>query len=853
MPDRLLIVSAGDLLAKGFVAIAADRRAPDGAPSNALYGVTRSIVRAVAAKQPKHAVAVIGEDRRFDDPALQPQRARLPGVLERLGFVVFEVPEEAEAVASYVAAADGADVVIVGSDKRLAQLVAERVWWHDAYKDARYTPEMVSKRFGVGPDQVAPWLALVGDDDSQAGIKGIGKKGATTLLERFGTLEAAVERVDELDTRTRNALKAAAGAVLEALSSARLRGRAVPVAFDALAFTPPSAESLDALHAELGFFELLSSPVDDHQDTVICDTEAAVQRAIAEVGTALASVHALIEDPSPIRGALSGLAIVAESGERFFVPLSAHRSEVSIEALKDWLEDEARPKVGHEVATLFPALMRGGIQPAGFVGDSACASHLVEPSNFAPHDLPDVTRWVLHRGLSIDDEIRGVGHQRLKWVNVDVAAAAGHAASYADAAADVWRTLEPRIDAARCAEYLALSETVARMALRGVGVDGAELDRVGEDFQRAEADLETEIFGHAGRDFNLASAKQLGAVLFEDLELTVLKRTKTGWSTATDALERIQHEHPIVSLVVRWRALRRMRNTWITSLKGTIDPDGRVRSTFHPARSFSGRLVNSSPDLGRVPGRTDEMRRIRRAFVAGSGCVLMSIDYRQLGLYVLAHLTGDPALVEPLREEADMHTLTAATVLEVSPDAVTADQRQLGKVVNFATFAGQGASALAQQLAVSPQEAKQLIERFDRRYAVVRAFQEEQLRLAREQGHIVTVAGRRWPIGGLTSRDPQDLSYAERLARRATHEGSVADVSRRGLLEADRALRAAGLSAAPLLQIHDEVLFEVAETDIAEASRVAGNAMSNAFSLRVPLKVGKKVGPNWADMTPVGS
>jgi DNA polymerase-1 len=229
----------------------------------------------------------------------------------------------------------------------------------------------------------------------------------------------------------------------------------------------------------------------------------------------------------------------------------------------------------------------------------------------------------------------------------------------------------------------------------------------------------------------------------------------------------------------------------------------------------------------------------------------MSVDYHQLGLYVLAYLTRDPALVEPLRRRADMHALTAAAVLDRPVEAITADERQLGKVVNFATFAGQGASALALQLGVPAQDAKQLIARFDQRYAQVRAFQDDQLRLARERGYIITLAGRRWPIGGLASLDPHDLSYAERLARRATHEGSVADVSRRGLLEADRALRRERLGAVPLVQVVDEVLFEVPEAELAVAARVAATAMRHAFELEVPLVVGVEAGRTWADLAPV--
>jgi DNA polymerase-1 len=308
-----------------------------------------------------------------------------------------------------------------------------------------------------------------------------------------------------------------------------------------------------------------------------------------------------------------------------------------------------------------------------------------------------------------------------------------------------------------------------------------------------------------------------------------------------------------VPLVMRWRLLRRLRDFWVTALRKTIDDDGRVHSRAYPARSFSGHLVHTNPDLSRVPGRTPEMEMIRRAFVAPAGSVLMSVDFNQLGLHVLAHLTKDPALVEPLRRRADMHVLTAAAILELPPEKITLEQRQLGKVVNFATFAGQGASALAQQLGTSAQEAKEYLARFDRHYAKVRAFQDEQLRRAREDGFIVTLAGRRWPIGDLESLDSQLRSYAERLARRATHEASVQDVARRALLEADRAIKREGLGTLPVLQVVDEILFDVPEAELEKAARVCADAMKHAYDLEVPVPVGVWAGKNWADLEPLTS
>ena len=857
MPGRTLVVSATNVLARGFLVVPTDRKSRDGAPVNALFAVARAIHRVMAFKCPARAVAVI--DSRPKDAAwpaiLEAQLGPLPELLRTLGLHVVEAPDEAHVVASYAQAAldAGDDVVVVGVDKRFAQLVSDRVWWYDANKDVRYTPEIVQKRFNVPAASVGEWLAMVGDDsgnDVLPGVKGIGAKGATTLIEEHGSIAAAMQKLDTLEGRLAKALKASRDDVPRELGRGRLdRTRPLPTALEAsaLAYKPPEARTLNALYERLGFAELLVADGGSiHVE--LYEAKGDVTAALTKLGTSEpVAVHALMEDPSPVRAPIAGFALANGKGDAFYVPFGG----IAWPELAAWLEDRSAPKIGHNLVAVAVELRRVGITLAGIVGDSACASHLTEPSNWAPHDLPVVAKHALGRALPEEDPLRGVGKQRKAWKAISMGRVAEHAGQFADASAAIWQKLAKALPPDQLADYLEIEDVCVRMELTGLVVDPAELDRAEIAFAAIEAELQEQIDGLAGHSFNINSSKQLGTLLFEELKLPIVNHTKTGWSTSIEALERIEHAHPIVSLVLRWRALRRLRDNWLISLRRCIDADGRVHSRFHPARSFSGQLVNSNPDLGRVPGRTPEMARIRRAFVAPPGRLLMSVDFNQLGLHVLAHLTKDPALVEPLRSKADMHALTAAAILESEPEKITLEQRQLGKVVNFATFAGQGASALALQLGISAQQAKEYIARFDRHYAKVRAFQDEQLRLAREQGYIVTIAGRRWPIGGLESLDSQVRSYAERLARRATHEASVQDVSRRALLEADRAIAREGLGTLPVLQILDEVLFDVPEAELARAARVCADAMRHAYDLEVPLVVGVEAGKNWADLEPL--
>jgi DNA polymerase-1 len=851
MPDRMLIVSATNTLARGYYVVPVDRKNADGLTVNGLFAMARGLLRAIAFKVPARAVAVIDTNAPFKHwpPTLAEQLPHVAALLRAFGIPVVEAPDELHLVASYAKAAidAGDDVVVVGMDKRYAQLVDDKTWWYDANKDARYTIDMVFKRFGVKPDKVAEWLALVGnDDDGLPGIAGIGAKGATGLLDTYGDVAGALAKVDEIKGRAGNALRAAKDQIPAELARTRLdRDRALPVPLAELVYERPTATTLNAMYRELGFVEFLASDSADGVEVTVCDSDDAVRAALATLTQPIA-MHVVTEDPTPVRGELVGLALSSGNRKAIYVPI-----DKPYPALDAWLQDASIAKLGHDAKTVDVAFRRAGVRLAGVAGDTMVASHLAQPSNWAPHDLTIASKHVIGRALPGEDSIRGVGQKRKAWRELDTERVASYAGLHADVVAEVWRVLGPNVPMQLHAEYLALSDVLVRMELCGIGVDAEELARVEADFIPMEEGLEKEVFALAGHELNLNSSKQLGEVLFAELKLTVVSHTKTGWSTATEALERISNAHPIVPLVIRWRMLRRLRENWITALHANIADDGRVHSWFHPSRSFNGHIVNSNPDLGRVPGRTPEMARIRRAFVAREGHVLMSVDYNQLGLHVLAHLTKDPALVGPLRERADVHLQTASAVLEKPPQDITPDERQLGKVVNFATFAGQGASALALQLGVTAAEAKEMIARFDRKYSLVRAFQDEQSRLAHEVGYITTIAGRRWPIGGLESLDPHDRSYAERLSRRATHEGSVSDVSRRGLLDADRALRAAGLAAAPLVQVLDEVVFEVPKSEVAEAARIAADAMRNAFELEAPLRVGVEVGPNWADLEPL--
>src|SRR5688500_1854571 len=395
MPERTLIASATNVMARGYFAVPTDRRSTKGEPVNGLFAVARGLTRAIAFKRPARAVAVIDPTVKTEwPPLLQPQLAMLRPLCEALGLVVVETTDELHVVASYAKAAleAGDDVIVVGTDKRYAQLVDDRVWWYDVNKDARYTPEMVYKRFGVGSDKVSEWLALVGNpDDHLPGIAGIGAKGATGLLDEYGSVAGALAAVDKIKGRAGNALRAAVDQIPAELARAKLdRDRPLPKPLAELTYAPPPAAPLNALYRELGFVEYLASDDTQRADVDVCTSEDDVARALAKLSGDIA-VHVLTEDPTPVLGDLVGLALSAGDGSAVFVPARL------VGALKPWLEDPTAKKLGHDTKCIDVALRRIGITLAGVAGDTACASHLAEPSNWAPHELSIIAKRTIGR------------------------------------------------------------------------------------------------------------------------------------------------------------------------------------------------------------------------------------------------------------------------------------------------------------------------------------------------------------------------------------------------------------------------------------------------------------------------
>ena len=886
-PERVVLVDGSNLMYRAFFGLPRTLVTSRGEPTHAVFGFATMFKKIFAGRAPTRGAVVFDapgptfRDERF--PEYKAQRPPVPGDLasqipllmelcEAQGFPVLQVPGvEADDVIGTLAREGrdaGHDVVIVSSDKDFAQLVGGPVRMLDTMRDVTYDASLVKKKWGVRPDQIVDYLALLGDAvDNVPGVPGIGEKSAVDLLDRFDTLDGVYAHLAALTPRQRAALT-------EHEALARLSRELVtldlhvplPRPLAELRVTPPDADALNALFVRLEFFSLIGASARDAlstddslpRDYRRVDTHDALQALLATLAAhtgpvAVAPVFAT--DASPL-APLAGLALATAPGRACYVALDGLGPTLGgrgLATLGRWLHDPARPKVAHDAKALFRGLTRAGVTLRGVTLDTRLASFLIDPTRLIPHRLDQLTKEHLHRTLRPAKSLLGAGPAPLPFTAADPAALAEWACHRADAIVSMAPLVEARLrDAGHEAQLrdrdLPLSWVLAQMELDGIRVDRADLDALGAELRERLAALEAEVHALAGHPFNLGSTAQLGRVLFEELALPVVKKTKTGWSTDSDVLEALAPRHALPRQVLAWRKLSKLITTYTDVLADAVDPaDGRIHATFQQTTGATGRLITTDPDLQRTPTHSPEGQRIRRAFVAAPGHRILSADWSQIELRLLAHVSGDPALVAAFRDGADVHRRTAATLFGRAPEEVTPEERAVGKTVNFATIYGQGATALAQLLGLPRADAKRYIDHYFAHYAGVRAWLDATTAEALERGYVTTLNGRRRYIPELSSESPMDRQAGLRIAANTPIQGSAADLCKAAMLDIAGRLRGGGLRAKMLLQIHDELVFEVPDEEVDTVQAIVRDAMEHAMELRVPLVVTLGVGASWGE------
>ena len=764
------------------------------------------------------------------------------------------------------AAADSYPVYVVSSDKDMLQLVDDKVLVLNPPKDNLIADAAkVEEILGVPPERVVDVMALRGDSiDNIPGAPGIGDKGSVELIKRFGSLEAALDRAAEVEKKTyRESLQNNRDVILLSKQLATIDTNApVELNVEAMRMGQPNIESLRALFTELEFTTLLKEllPVVEASDGLYNESASAAE--IADVlkklprGSALAvavaagpespsdedeaEVEIAEEDPqgallpllpgtepitTPASVSEARLAISSIAGEAVSATLTGNTAAT----LSKVLSDPSIPKAVHDYKSAMHALPN--VAFAGVVHDPMLYSYLLDPT-YSSHKLPEVVLRRFNLKLS------------------------GRLAEAADMTGRLAATLRKEADDLNLSNVyeqidLPLVPVLARMEQAGVQIDIGALATMSTKLEREAASKAREIYDLAGVEFNINSPKQLGDVLFNRLSLP--KPVKYGKgrtiSTAVDVLEGLAIDHAVARLVLEYRQLTKLKSTYVDALPALINPStGRVHTTFGQTGTSTGRLSSTNPNLQNIPIRTELGREIRAAFIAEPGHVLLAADYSQIELRLLAHFSGDPLLVEAYRRGDDIHTLTASQVFGVPPLMVTSDHRRQAKVVNFGIVYGLSPFGLSQQLGIEPSEAKQFIQAYFDRYSGVQRFIDRTLDEARREGRVKTLFGRVRPIPDINSKNSNQRGFAERTAVNTPLQGTAADLIKLAMIQIDKEMHERKMRSRMTLQVHDELVFDVLESEVDAVKTLVREHMENVHKLDVPLLVEMGVGKNWRDL-----
>jgi DNA polymerase-1 len=857
-----------------------------GEPTHAVLGTVNMLQKVVNEKRP-HLLAVAmdskgGTFRHELDARYKANRPPPPADLsmqmERCEAIVraYNIPiyqraglEADDLIASVVdrAVAAGLRVVIVSADKDLMQLVRDdddRVVLWDSMRDKVYGAEEVRTKFGVAPSKLRDLLALTGDtSDNVPGVPSVGPKTASDLLTTYGTIDGIYARLGEIKkAKLKEALSTHEA---DARISQKLvtLNRDVPIDLDVAKLVYGGADQVELrrLFTELEFNRLLDQvkPMRATARAYACVTELRALDAFVEEARACGVLALAIEWSStdPMRGDVIGVSLASTVGAGVYVPV-AHRylgcpAQISwpqlAAALGPILTDARVKKVAHDLKTVEVVLHRHGLALGGPIFDTLLASYLLDPE--APSSLKELARRDLNLELTTYDEATGKQRgSQLAFDEVDLDRATSYAAAAAEATLALAERVEPRIEKEGLAKLLQatelpLSRVLAEMEWTGVLVDVEVLRSLGSTIEGELTKLDAEAKTLAGRDFSVRSRDQLEKILFDELKLPVLKKTpKGGRSTDASVLEELAEKHDLPRVIVAYRELDKLKGTYIDALPKAVNPQtGRIHTRFVQTVAATGRLSSTDPNLQNIPIRTEVGRQIRAAFIAPKGQRIVSADYSQIELRVLAHLSHDEQLLEAFRSNEDVHTRTASLVFGVPKDEVTREMRARAKTINFGVIYGMGDSALAKQISVTRDEAARFIEAYFERYSGVARFMQETIEAAGRGEAVRTLLGRRRFLPNLHSANRGLRMEAERVAKNTPIQGTAADILKLAMVKLGAGDVVPG--ARMILTVHDELVFEVPEASVAEASARIKEAMEAAVKLDVPLVVDVGSGANW--------
>ncbi|MFN3197735.1 MAG: DNA polymerase I [Bradymonadia bacterium] len=892
--DTLYLIDGSGFIFRAFYAIRTPMSSSDGTPTNAVFGFTRLLMAVLKQEDPEHVAVIFdppGDTFRNDmypeykanrddpPPEMVPQFPLCREVTRALNIPALEVEKyEADDIIGTLAtkwAATGRKVVIVTADKDMMQLVTEDVTLWDG-KEKRTDIAGVHARFGVPPEQVIDVLGLAGDSsDNIPGVPGIGEKTASTLLGKHGgTLESLLAAAPGIKGKRGQAL-------VDHADTARLSAKLATIVTDApieldeaaLLRKPPEPTVLRAFLEKHNFKTFMrefgltaragASIKVDRSKYRLVTTEEGLAEVVATVKAAGRMAFDLeTTGLDTLSAQILGFAIAWAPNEAAYVPVAHAYTDVpaqlSLEtvlgALKPLLEDPKFPIAGQHAKFEWQMMRKAcDVDLQGIHDDSLLAAFLLEPDR-KQFSLDSLAMDHLGHQMITFAEVTGTKKgpdDRFK--TVPLAAATAYAGEDADLTLRLCDRYRPILKEQGLLKVydeieLPLAPVLGRMEQWGIKIDPQLLHEQSARFAKSLEELEAQIHSEAGQAFNIASPKQLGEILFDKLGLEKGKKTKTGYSTSQDVLEKLSHDHAVPRLVLQWRQIAKLKNTYLDTLPKLINPvSGRVHSSFRQTGAATGRLSSSEPNLQNIPVRSHEGREIRRAFVAEPGWKLVSADYSQVELRLMAHLSEDPVMIDTFIKGTDVHRRTASEIFGVDLEAVTSEQRRQAKAINFGILYGMGPYRLSNELEISQTEAKEMIERYFKRYPKVSAYLEEMLETARKEGRVRTMLGRIRPLPDIHSKRFSARQHSERMATNTPIQGTAADLMKLAMIKLDRRISELGLKSRILLTVHDELVVEVPEAELDTVPDLVKHEMETVWpDLKVPLSVEVGVGDNWA-------
>ncbi len=863
-----------------------------GEATNAVYGFTKMLQTLIKQEQPDHLAVIFDAkgptfrkelypdykaNRSAMPEDLVPQIPLIKELVRALKLPLLELQGyEADDIIATLArryASLGLDVTVVTGDKDLMQIVSDRVSLLDTMKGKRSREPEVIERFGVPPHQVLEILGLAGDtSDNIPGVPGIGEKTASALIQEFGDIENLLANVDQVKGKKRqeNLREFADQARLSRQLAELIYDLPVEIDYADLALGEPDRDQLSELYAQLEFHQLLqdlgatgktaerSAEAGDYQTVT---TLAALETLIAQLRSAgRFAFDTETTSLKAVQAELVGFSFSLAAGSGWYLPVGHHYLGVPeqldlalvLEQLKPLLEDPAIAKVGQNIKYDALVLRNAGVALAGVSDDTMVLSYLTHPEAKS-HGLDALASDHLNHRMIPYRELTGTGQKQIGFAEVEVEKAAIYAAEDADITWQIAEKLLPELPESGAEKLyreieMPLVDVLTRVEWRGIRVDADLLAELSAEMGVALQRLEGEIHTLAGGQFNINSPKQLGEILFEKLSLPRGKKTKTGWSTNVEVLTNLAAEHEIAARILEYRSVAKLKNTYTDALPQLINPaTGRIHTSFNQAVTATGRLSSSEPNLQNIPIRTAEGRRIREAFLPAEGNLLLAADYSQIELRVMAHIADVAALKESFEAGDDIHRRTASEIFNVFPELVSDEMRRQAKTINFGVLYGMGAFSLAKDLGISRKEAQQFIDSYFERYPAVLKFMEERKEEARQNQYVTTLLGRRCAIPEINSKNGAVRSYAERNAINYPIQGSAADIIKVAMVNIDRRLKEEGLQARMVLQVHDELVFDVPQAELEAVTQLVKLEMENAVTLSVPLVVDIGVGANWSE------